>query len=76
MSNKRISFQSGAFLLFGHEAKLPEKGTDEIQIERVVIAAKSKTKILSELSLLNINVKTVYPLLDNSSKFIKDKYDG
>jgi hypothetical protein len=74
MSNKRISFQSGSFLLFGHEAMLPETGSTEIEIERVAISASSKPKIMKELSQLNINVSTVYPLLDNSSKFTAEKY--
>jgi len=74
MSNKRITFQSGAFLLFGHDAELPETGNSEIEIERVAISAGSKSKILNELSQLNINVSTVYPLLDNSSKFVGEKY--
>jgi len=74
MSNKRIAFQSGAFLLFGHNAELPENGSTEIDIERVAISGSSKKKIINELSQLNINVSTVYPLLDNSSKFIAEKY--
>lgn len=74
MSNKRIAFQSGSFLLFGHNAQLPEAGTPEIEIERVAISALSKPKIMMELSQLNINVSTVYPLLDNSSRFTAEKY--
>ncbi len=74
MSNKRIAFQSGSFLLFGHDAELPEVGRPEIEIERVAVSASSKRKIMKELSQLNINVSTVYPLLDNSSKFTAEKY--
>jgi len=74
MSNKRIAFQAGSFLLFGHDAQLPEAGSPEIEIERVAISASSKRKIMKELSQLNINVSTVYPLLDNSSKFTAEKY--
>lgn len=74
MSNKRIAFQSGSFLLFGHDAQLPESGSPAIEIERVAISASSKKKIMKELSQLNINVSTVYPLLDNSSKFTAEKY--
>jgi FRG domain len=74
MSNNRISFQSGAFLIFGLDAVLAEIGNPDIGIQRVSISASKKTKILQELSLLNINQSTVYPLLDNSSKVIKEKY--
>jgi len=62
MSNKRIAFQSGSFLLFGHNAQLPEAEAPEIEIERVAISALSKPKIMMKLSQLNINVSTVYPL--------------
>lgn len=36
-TNTRIKSQSGAFLLFGHEAALPDAGQDGIEISRVTI---------------------------------------
>ena len=74
LSNSRIIFQSGAFLLFGLSAILEEEGNENIQVERVAISKHHKEKIRQELSLLNINVATVYPLLDNSAKFLSDKF--
>jgi hypothetical protein len=44
--------QSGAFLLFGHEAALPYAGQVRIEIDRVTI--KNKARILSQLNHLNI----------------------
>lgn len=74
LSNTRIAFQSGSFLLFGLNAELDEAGTPDIGIERVSISRASKKKILTELSLLNINQSSVYPLIDNSAKSIANKY--
>ena len=74
LSNTRIAFQSGSFLLFGLDAVLDEAGTPDIGIERVSISHGSKTKILEELSSLNINQSSVYPMIDNSAKAIANKY--
>jgi len=71
-SNSRISFQSGAFLLFGLNAELKESGNHEIQVKR--IAVKNKASILNELDLLNINESTVFPYIENSAKYIAQKY--
>ncbi len=74
MSNLRIASQSGAFLLFGIGAEMPESGTDEFQIERVAISAKAKGKIRSELESLNIHRGTVYPNIENSALVIRDHH--
>ena len=71
-SNDRISSQSGAFLLFGVDAVLDEKGTPEIQVSRISVA--NKASILRELDLLNINESTVFPYIENSAKYIAQKY--
>lgn len=71
-SNNRISFQSGAFLLFGHEAILPEEGNDNISISRITV--ENKEEILNQLDKLNINERTVYPSIDNSAKHIAKTY--
>lgn len=71
-SNSRITFQSGAFLLFGLNAKLSEGGNHEIQVRRIVV--KNKTSILNELDLLNINESTVFPYIENSAKYVAQKY--
>ena len=73
-SNLRIASQSGAFLIFGLDAVLPETGSAEIKIERVAISAKAKRKISDELETLNIHRGTVYPSIENSSVVIKERY--
>jgi hypothetical protein len=71
-SNNRISSQSGAFLLFGLDAVLDEKGTPKIEVTRIPIA--NKASILRELDLLNINESTVFPYIENSARYVAQKY--
>lgn len=71
-SNNRISFQSGAFLLFGHEAILPEDGNEIISISRITV--ENKGEIIKQLDKLNINERTVYPSIENSAKHIAMTY--
>lgn len=71
-TNSRIAFQSGAFLLFGHDATLAENGTLEIGIKR--IAVTNKETILQNLDQLNINESTVFPYIENSAKYLAQKF--
>jgi hypothetical protein len=71
-SNDRIHSQSGAFLLFGLDAVLDEKGTPEINVSRISVS--NKAAILDELDLLNINESTVFPYIENSAKYVAQKY--
>ncbi len=71
-SNDRISSQSGAFLLYGLDAVMDEEGTPEITVTRITV--DNKEKILKELDLLNINESTVFPYIENSAKYVADKY--
>lgn len=71
-TNTRIKSQSGAFLLFGHEATLPDAGQDGIEITRVTI--RNKTQILNQLDRININATTVYPSIDQTAVHLRDQY--
>lgn len=76
MTNNRITSQSGAFLLFGLDAILPETGNNEIGVERITIKASEKSKILRELDSLNINESTVFPYIENSARHIAKRYEA
>ncbi len=71
-NNTRIKSQSGAFLLFGHEATLPEYGQDGIAISRVTI--RNKRAILDQLNSLNINAMSVYPSIDQTAVHLRARY--
>ena len=71
-ANNRIAFQSGAFLLFGHDATLDEAGNDEISVHRISVG--EKRLILRQLDKLNINESTLFPYIESSAKYIADKF--
>jgi FRG domain len=71
-TNSRIAFQSGAFLLFGQDATLDEEGSPEILVQR--IAVTNKAAVLKELDQLNINESTVFPYIENSAKYLAQKF--
>lgn len=71
-TNSRIKSQSGAFLLFGHEATLPEWGNDGIEVSRVTV--DNKEHILAQLDAININATTVYPSIDQTTVHLRDQH--
>jgi hypothetical protein len=71
-TNTRIKSQSGAFLLFGHEAILPESGQDGLEVSRITV--KDKQRILDQLDALNINATTVYPSIQETAQHVKARY--
>lgn len=71
-TNNRIAFQSGAFLLFGYDATLDEGGSPEISVQR--IAVTNKRDVLKQLDQLNINESTVFPYIENSARYIGQKF--
>lgn len=71
-TNDRISSQSGAFLLFGDNAKLSESGDGTYKITR--FAVRDKNRIVRELDVMNINESTVFPYIENSAKYVAKKF--
>jgi len=51
---------------------LDEKGTPEIVVMRITVSQKEN--ILRQLDLLNINESTVFPYIENSAKYVAQKY--
>lgn len=73
-TNTRIKSQFGAFLLFGHEATLPDAGQDGIKISRVTIT--NKEHIIAQLNRININATTVYPSIDQTAVHLRDQHQS
>jgi hypothetical protein len=72
-TNARLISQSGAFLLFGKDAVLPETGHSALKLNRVTI--RNKTFILDQLARLNIKSSTVFPGIDKTTAEIAKKYE-
>jgi len=70
-TNTRIKSQSGAFLLFGQEATLPDAGRKGIEISRISI--QNKQHILDQLDRININATTVYPSIEATAVHLRDR---
>lgn len=71
-TNSRIAFQSGAFLLFGHDATLDEDGTNDITVTRIPVG--NKEAMLKQLDRMNINDRTVFPYIESSARYIAEKF--
>lgn len=71
-TNKRIKSQSGAFLLFGHEAALPDLGKEGLEIARITVT--NKQHILDQLDSININATTVYPSIEQTTIHLRERY--
>ncbi|MDP1443794.1 FRG domain-containing protein [Acinetobacter schindleri] len=77
LNQERIIAQSGSFLIFGLDAEaIPESGNDNFNVYRIRINKDDKKPILDELDLLNINQRTVYPSIENSAKYIKNRLEN
>lgn len=74
VANQRISSQSGAFLLFGHEAVLPDTGHSGLTVNRIYVS--NKKAILQELSRLNIKPSTIYPGIEETAREIARRTKG
>lgn len=72
-SNERLTAQSGAFLLFGLQAKLPEEGNEQISIHRVRIADGRKKDIIDQLNTLAINAGTAFCGLEKFAEHIASR---
>ncbi len=73
-TNTRIKSQSGAFLLFGHEAVLPDAGQKGIEISRITI--EEKAHILGQLTQININATTLYPSIDQTAVDLQNQHQS
>lgn len=71
-NNARMISQSGLFLLFGLSDTL--RNNNNRTFETYSIKIINKDKILRELDLLNINKSTIFPELEKSAEYIKDKF--
>ncbi|MFV5662011.1 FRG domain-containing protein [Acinetobacter pittii] len=77
LNQERIIAQSGSFLIFGLDAEaIPESGNSKFTVYKIRIKKEDKKTILDELDLLNINQRTVYPSMENSAKYIKNRLEN
>ncbi len=71
-NNSRVKSQSGLFLLFGLNDTLSKISKGNFEIFSLTVT--DKKHILKQLDLLNINKSTIFPELDKSAEYIKEKF--
>ena len=69
-SHDRVTAQSGAFLLFGRNAELPEAGGADISIRRIKVADGCKGDIIKQLNTLAINEGAAFREIGRHAKHI------
>lgn len=69
-SHERVTAQSGAFLLFGRDAELPETGGADISIRRIKVEDGCKGDIIKQLDTLAINEGTAFRDIERHAKHI------
>ena len=82
-SLERIRAQSGAFLASALHERFEkaeilkkDKWAPVYDDYSFVVPASAKKAIMEELEMLNITRETLFPGLDSSAKFIKERYLG
>lgn len=73
-SNRRIISQSGGFIISGLIKSVTESASKSIKLRRIKIPKKAKHAIKIELDAVNINDRTMYPEIENVSRYLDEKY--
>ncbi|MUG05474.1 FRG domain-containing protein [Bombella sp. ESL0378] len=79
-TNKRLIAQQGAFILFGLKdliTDIPLHKTIPLGMKliKIIIPANAKENLRRELDFIGINDMTLFPDLENTARYIKEKYD-
>ena len=72
MNNNRILAQSGAFFIFGSRKTISEPNDVVGIFDRVVIPRAAKEEIQSQLSVINVNKKSLFPDIESSAEYFKE----
>ena len=73
-SNRRISAQTGAFIVFGCYRTLNDNVSPQFRTQRFTIPAKYKERLCGHLSKLSINEPAMFPEIDRTAQFLNYKY--
>ena len=75
-NNRRIQWQHGAFIMAGltKDADDAVEQMEKLKPYKIIIPHEMKKQILKELELLNINRATLLPDLENTARYLIEKY--
>lgn len=75
LNNRRIINQDGAFLLFGIDSyKSNIAQYEKSDFKPIAITVKNKDLIRKSLNALGLTYDKIYPELDTTAKYLKEKY--
>lgn len=72
--NRRIIAQSGAFIIAGLLTYDRANTSRGFSIEKIEIPANAKPKMISQLDKININQRTLFPEIESTSKYIRERW--
>lgn len=75
-NSSRIIAQSGAFMLVGLLQDLKNEPPRDLIINRITIPASAKEQIRDELDAMSINDRTLFPEIEKSARYFKNKYEN
>lgn len=73
-NNKRVIAQSGAFIAAGLLQYRSLEQSAGLKYKKIIIPAKCKENIIIQLDALNINSRSMFPEIEFTSKYIKQKW--
>lgn len=73
-NNRRVISQSGAFIAAGLLQFRSLERSVGLKHKKIIIPAECKKSILAQLDALNINSRTMFPEIEFTSKYIKQKW--
>lgn len=75
-NNIRMRVQSGYFVIYGLDEQACKQKLENHVVEEIIIDKNKKTQILEELSLMNVRSDTVYPDLERTAIYLRNKKLG
>lgn len=75
-NNIRMKVQSGYFVIFGLDNDANEKKLKNLVIEEIIVDKSAKENILKELELMKIHSDTIYPDLERTAIYLRNKKLG
>lgn len=72
--NRRIIAQSGAFIIAGLLSYQRASSSKGFAVEKIEIPANAKETIISQLDKININKRTLFPEIESTSRYIKERW--
>lgn len=75
-NNIRMKVQSGYFIIFGLDYDLNERKLENLVVEEIIVDKSAKEEILKELKLMRIHSDTIYPDLERTAIYLRNKKLG